>query len=121
MIQQGYYTEGFNMLKRAMAVIKKQFFPDRHNKNSTLDIDVTRAARRQFFTRATLGAASITGTAGLTKMAIDAVPQPDLHQRYVKDATNGERELVEREYVLMSKQEIENMLQIFTHNHTNKN
>jgi hypothetical protein len=109
------------MLKRAMAAIQKQFFPDRHDKNSTQCDEITRAARRQFFSRATLGAASITGTAGLTKMAIDAVPQPDLHQRYAKDATNGEQELIEREYVLMSKQEVENMVQTFTRNHANKN
>ncbi len=109
------------MLKRAMVAIQKQFFPERHDKKSTQCDEATRAARRQFFTRATLGAASVTGTAGLAKMAIDSVPQPDLHQRYAKDATNGEQELLEREYVLMSRQEVEDMVQTFTRNQPNKN
>lgn len=105
------------MLKRAMAAIQKRFFPGQQDKTSS--DEVIRVARRQFFTRATLGAASVTGTATLTKMVIDSVPQPDLHQRYAKDASNGEQELRERKYVLMSEREITDMVQTFVDDYAN--
>jgi len=71
------------------------------------------AGRRGFFKNAAVGAVSITGTAGLAKVVVDSVPQPDMQDEYIRDSLAGEQELGDREYVLMSDQEKSEMVQSF--------
>ncbi|MBT2971631.1 MAG: hypothetical protein KME51_17240 [Candidatus Thiodiazotropha sp. (ex Ctena orbiculata)] len=78
------------------------------------------AKRRRFFTRAAVSAVSVTGTAGLAKAVVDNLPQPDLKQRYNKDAVNGEEELLSREYVLMTEREKQIMVQTLIENYDEK-
>jgi len=75
------------------------------------------AERRQFFKRAAVGVASIAGTAGVAKSVVDSMPDPDIGAKYAHAAHQGEKELLEREYVLMSEQEKASMLEelIATH------
>ncbi|HID46993.1 MAG TPA: hypothetical protein EYP34_14740 [Chromatiaceae bacterium] len=108
------------MLKRAVVAIYKLFFNDRRDKESTQATAATSAGRRQFFAKATLGAASVSGAAGLARMAVDSVPKPKLKDLYAKDAQRGEQEMTEREYVVMSEQEKTKMLQMYIDNYDNK-
>lgn len=107
------------MLKRAITAIQRRFFSGLVTQ-SPEEEGAVRAARRNFFTKATLGAASITGTAGLAKLAVDSIPQPGLQDLYTKDAHNGEQELLEREYVVMSEREKADMVQMFVDNYSDK-
>lgn len=79
--------------------------------------EALRASRRGFFRKAAMGAASVSGAAGLAKVAVDSVPQPDMKEFYTKDAHAGEDELLEREYVLMSEREKSEMVQSFVDNY----
>jgi hypothetical protein len=106
------------MLKRSMASIQQWLFPKQKARDSrTVQPDMVRATRRGFFTKAAVGAVSITGTVGLAKVVVDSVPIPDLQVLYTKDGTAGEQELLQREYVLMSDQEKEDMVQVFVDNY----
>lgn len=107
------------MLKRTIAAFQKRFL-SAHATSDPKKKEVVHATRRAFFTRATLGAASISGGAGLAKMAIDSAPQPDMQDLYEQDAHKGESELMEREYVLMSEQEKAGMVQMFVDNYSDK-
>lgn len=71
------------------------------------------AARRGFFKKAALGAVSLSGIAGLAKVVVDSVPEPDLQALYDKDRLAGAQELAERDYVLMSKKEKDDVVQTF--------
>lgn len=77
-------------------------------------------ARRSFFKRAAIGAVSVTGTAGLAKVVVDSVPQPDLQEVYKKEGLAGEQKLLQREYVLMSDQEKTDMVQTFVDNYSDR-
>ena len=109
------------MLKRSIATIQQWFSPEptspdpRSGQNGKVCV-----SRRVFFKRAAVGAASITGTAGLAKVVVDSVPQPDLQDRYRTDALTGEQELMQREYVLMSDQEKADMVQTFVDDYSNQ-
>lgn len=102
------------MLKRSIAAIRQWLSSDQstHNQKTTQE-EALRASRRGFFRKAALGAASVSGTAGLAKVVVDSVPHPDHKELYTKDAHAGEQELLEREYVLMSEQEKKDMVQTF--------
>ena len=106
------------MLKRSIAAIRQWLSPDQgaQNQRETQE-DALRASRRGFFRKAALGAASVSGAAGLAKVVVDSVPHPDQKELYTKDAHAGEQELVEREYVLMSEQEKREMVQTFVDNY----
>jgi len=69
------------------------------------------ATRRNFFKKAAFGAASISGTAGVATAVVDSMPKPDIKEQYKKDAVTGEQELLQREYVVMSDEEKEVMVQ----------
>ncbi|MEN8214454.1 MAG: hypothetical protein ABFR19_08840 [Pseudomonadota bacterium] len=102
------------MLKRSIAAIRQWLSPDPSARNPGPEQeDAARAARRGFFRKAALGAASVSGAAGLAKAVVDSAPQPNLKELYTKDAHAGEKELLEREYVLMSEQEKMDMVQTF--------
>jgi len=102
------------MLKRSIAAIRQWLSPDQGSQNQhAAQEDALRAARRGFFRKAALGAASVSGAAGLAKAVVDSTPKPNLKERYAKDAHAGEKELLEREYVLMSEQEKREMVQTF--------
>lgn len=102
------------MLKQKIAAIRQWFSPGLSVRNRGPEQeDAVRAARRGFFRKAAIGAASVSGTAGLAKVVVDSVPQPNLKELYTKDAHAGEKELLEREYVLMSEEEKRDMVQTF--------
>jgi len=77
-------------------------------------------ARRSFFAKAAVGAVSVSGAAGLAKAVVDSMPEPELHDHYRKDSLAGEQELRERDYVLMSDREKEDMVQQFVDNYHGK-
>ncbi len=105
------------MLKQSISAICRWFSPKQTTLNPPLIQDnETCVARRQFFKRTAIGAASATGTAGLAKMVVDSAPQPDMKEFYAKDSLAGEQELMKREYVLMSDKEKSDMVQTFIDN-----
>jgi len=106
------------MLKRLFKPVRDWFAPDvaqQHAGDADSQVDAT---RRGFFKRAALGTASVGGTAGLAATVIDRMPKPDMKQQYLKDAHNGEKELMAREYVLMSEQEKKDMLKMMIDSNT---
>ena len=109
------------MLKRSLTVIRQWLSPEQTVRDPrSAQSDETRAGRRGFFKKAAVGAVSVTTTAGLAKVAVDSVPQPDLREHYKKDALAGEQELMEREYVIMSDQEKADMVQTFVDDYSDK-
>ena len=109
------------MLKRSIAAIRQWLSPDQGAQNQRVaQEDALRASRRGFFRKAALGAASVSGTAGLAKVVVDSVPHPEQKELYTKDAHAGEQELAEREYVLMSDREKREMVQSFVDNYQDR-
>ena len=110
------------MMKQWLIQIEQWLFGESKNQQKP-DLkcsDEPDPARRRLFRQAAIGAVSVTGTAGLAKSVVDAVPEPDLKQKYQRDAAQGETELRQREYVVMTNQEKEAMLQSFINNYNNK-
>ena len=106
------------MFKRSIAAIHQWLSPDQEALNQgASQKEALRASRRGFFRKAALGAASVSGAAGLAKVVVDSVPHPDQKELYTKDAHAGEQELAEREYVVMSDQEKREMVQTFVDNY----
>lgn len=102
------------MLKKSVAAIQQRLSPKKSKGGpQATRNDETRAARRGFFKKAALGTVAIGGTAGLAKVVVDSVPKPDLRDLYAKDGLAGEQELSQREYVLMSDDEKQDMVQGF--------
>ena len=102
------------MLKRWVTAVRKRISGNRVAVDSRTPRDeVVQAARRNFFKKAAVGAVSITGTAGLAKATVDAMPKPDMQDKYIQDSLAGEEELKSREFVLMSDQEKSDMVQSF--------
>ena len=95
------------LLQQWLSPVKADGGPEAERKEEAV------IARRGFFKKAALGAVSLSGTAGLAKVVVDSAPEPDLHALYDKDRLSGEQELTEREYVLMSDKEKEDMVQTF--------
>jgi len=109
------------MLKRSITAIRRWLSPERPLREQLPAMDSEGcAARRGFFKKAAVGAVSISGTAGLAKVVVDSVPQPDQQGLYRKDHLAGEQELVQRKYVLMSDREKENMVKTFVDNYTDQ-
>ena len=105
------------MLKRMLTALRKRSSPAVEGSESPRSsADTVSQGRRGFFTKAALGAVSISGTAGLAKVVVESAPEPDLGDLYRKDHLAGEQELAEREYVLMSDSEKEDMVQQFIDN-----
>lgn len=105
------------MLKRMLTALRKRSSPtveDSEPAHSAMG--TVSQGRRGFFTKAALGAVSISGTAGLAKVVVESTPEPDLSDLYRRDHLAGEQELAEREYVLMSASEKEDMVQQFIDN-----
>lgn len=106
------------MLRRIRSALGERFAP----KNSTGEhhppsAEAVSTARRGFFAKATVGAVALSGTAGLAKVVGDSVARPDLQDLYKKDHFTGEQELSEREYVLMSDDEKNDMVQQLVDNY----
>ncbi|MES9939464.1 MAG: hypothetical protein ABW104_15495 [Candidatus Thiodiazotropha sp. 6PLUC2] len=102
------------MIKQWLIQIEQWLFDKNKNKQTP------NLARRRLFRQAAIGAVSVTGTAGLAKSVVDAVPAPDIKQKYRQDAAQGEVELRQREYVVMTNHEKEAMLQSLIKNYNNK-
>ncbi|MES9830046.1 MAG: hypothetical protein ABW201_17435 [Candidatus Thiodiazotropha sp.] len=103
------------MLKRWIIPLQKWLFGVTDNQHHTRSDSSNEpdTTRRRFFKQAAISTVSVAGTASLAKTVVDSMPQPDLRQRYNKDAVKGEEELLQREYVLMTDQEKDTMVQSF--------
>ncbi|MCG7949375.1 MAG: hypothetical protein N0E59_01400 [Candidatus Thiodiazotropha taylori] len=110
------------MMKQWLIQIEQWLFGEdkKQQKPELSSSDEPNPVRRRLFRQVAIGAAGVTGTAGLAKSVVDAVPEPDLKKKYRQDALQGEKELSEREYVVMTNQEKEAMLQSFIDNYNNK-
>ncbi len=109
------------MLTRMLAAFGKRFSPaETAGERQSPSAQAVSQARRGFFAKAAVGAVSLSGTAGLAKVVVESVPERDLSDRYRKDHVAGEQELAEREYVLMSTSEKEDMLQQLVENYYEK-
>ncbi len=109
------------MLRRILSAVSKRFAPrdvtgERHPQSA----DAISKGRRGFFAKAAVGAVSISATAGLAKVVVDTMPEPDPGDLYRKDGLAGERELRERDYVLMSDGEKDDMVRQFVDNYHGK-
>jgi len=93
----------------------------RGSKGPTREHDDTekppRTSRRDFFRKAAVGAVAVTGTAELAKVTASSLADEDARTLYEKDIAAGDRVLVEREYVLMSDREKDEMVQGFVDNY----
>ncbi|MBT3043553.1 MAG: hypothetical protein KME67_11885 [Candidatus Thiodiazotropha sp. (ex Codakia orbicularis)] len=105
--------EVIQMLKRWIMPLQKWLFGVTDNQHRTrLDSsDEPDTTRRRFFKQAAISTVSVAGTAGLAKTIVDSMPQPDLRQQYNQDAVKGENELLQREYVVMTDEEKDTMVQ----------
>lgn len=105
------------MLKRSITAIQKWLSTRQATQSLPVQSDGSTATRRSFFKKAAIGAISISATAELAKVVVDSVPQNDMKNHYIKDALAGEEELINREYVLMSDQEMAEMVRTFVDNY----
>jgi len=103
-------------IKHIFSALGKRFSPEEGSSSA----EPVSASRRGFFAKAAIGAVSVSGTAGLAKVVVDSVPEPDTTELYRKDGLAGEQELLERDYVLMSDQEKEDMVQQFVDDYHGK-
>ncbi len=71
------------------------------------------ASRRGFFKKLALGGAALTTAGATVKFADSMMPDVDLQAAYKNDVEPGDAILAQREYVLMSKEEKESMVQMF--------
>lgn len=102
------------MLKRLLISVRQWFRPiDNTQYKQTVQDNEINVKRRNFFKKAAVGAASVSGTAGLATAVVDSMPKPDLKDKYQKDAIAGEQELQNRDYVVMSDKEKEDIVQSF--------
>jgi len=108
------------MLKCSFTAIHQWFsskIKQTRKKQSALQDKNNSGTRRVFFKKAVVGLGSVTATTGLSKVIVDSVAKTETQQHYAKTATAGEGELINREYILMSDQEKEEMLQTFVENY----
>ncbi len=67
--------------------------------------------RRRFFAKAAIGGAALGATGGLAKVAVSSLPSEDVQELYLREARAGDETLSQREYVEMTDQEKEQMVQ----------
>ncbi|VAX06714.1 hypothetical protein MNBD_GAMMA26-468 [hydrothermal vent metagenome] len=79
-------------------------------------------SRRGFLEKIAIGGAAIGASAGLFKIADSMAPDVDqqLATKQDADAAAGDRALANEEYVLMSRQEKDEIVQMFVDNYPNK-
>lgn len=99
------------MLKRMINALKPTLTSKNAGENQVAEeIMQRKGARRGFFKKAALGAVALSGTAGLAKVVVESVAERDPRELYEREHRAGEQELKEREYVLMSDQEKDEMV-----------
>ncbi len=110
------------MMKQWLIQTRQRLFDNFKNQQKTdpQGSDEPNYVRRRLFRQTTIGALSVTATAGLAKQVVDTLPGPDFKQKYHRDALQGEAQLRQREYVVMTSQEKEAMLQSLINNYNNK-
>ena len=79
--------------------------------------DAKVVSRRAFFKRAAVGAVALTGTAEIAKHVASTIPDHTPQMRYEKDIQAGDSAMSEWEYVVMSDQEKQEMVQTFLDNY----
>ncbi len=75
------------------------------------------AARRGFFFYMAVGGASVASVIGLGKFADTVIPENIAQEAYRKDVLVGDRVLAEKEYVLMTEQEKQELVRMFVDNY----
>lgn len=72
------------------------------------------ASRRGFFKKLMIGGATVTAAGGVVKVADSVITSEfDAQQAYLDDVTPGDKIIAEREHVLMSREEKQDMLKMF--------
>ena len=75
-------------------------------------------SRRGFFKKLMVGGATVTVAGGTVKVADSVVaPELDAQKAYIDDVTPGDKIIAEREHVLMTKKEKQDMLKMFLGNY----
>lgn len=76
-----------------------------------------RTSRRGFIKKALISAVAVTATAGLAKKTASLIPEGNLQDKYLDDVLPGDKILAKREYVLMTKEEKEELIKTFADNY----
>jgi hypothetical protein len=71
------------------------------------------ATRRTFIKQAVVGGIAVSSTAWLAKVVVAAVSENSSERANLKDNLRQERIMMEKEYALMTKQEKEQLVQMF--------
>ena len=80
--------------------------------------DDTVSSRRRFFKKLMIGGATVTAAGGVVKVADSVVSaEIDEQKAYLPDVTPGDKIIAEREHVLMSKKEKQDMVKMFLTNY----
>jgi hypothetical protein len=76
------------------------------------------SSRRGFFKKLMVGGATVTVAGGVVKVADSAITSEfDAQKAYLDDVTPGDKIIAEREHVLMSREEKQDMLKMFLGNY----
>lgn len=70
-------------------------------------------SRRAFVKKALLTGLTVVGTAAVTKKVVDAVPRQDVKAAYLSDEVQQDRVMKDKQYVLMTQEEKDHMVQMF--------
>lgn len=74
-------------------------------------------SRRGFIKHAAIGGIALVYTAGAGKFVASILPDDTPQKAYLNDILPGDRVMMEREYVLMTDREKEELMQMFIENH----
>ena len=86
---------------------------------SNIGDDSEVAARREFCKKMAFGGVALTAAGGAVKYADSMMPNVDPQAAYRKDVDPGDEVIAQREHVLMSQEEKENMVQMLIDNYEN--
>lgn len=76
------------------------------------------SSRRGFFKKLMIGGATVTVAGGTVKVADSVIASEfDAQQAYLDDVTPGDKIIAEREHVLMTRKEKQDMLKMFLGNY----
>ena len=80
--------------------------------------DDTVSSRRGFFKKLMVGGATVTAAGGVVTVADSVVTSElDAQKAYMADVTPGDKIIAEREHVLMSSKEKQDMVKMFLENY----
>ncbi len=80
--------------------------------------DDTASSRRGFFKKLMIGGATVTAAGGVVKVADSVLASElDAQKAYMADVTPGDKIIAEREHVLMTREEKQDMVKMFLTNY----